>query len=95
MLDVQYTADPLDLDKPAMDAHAERPDKPLRLRVQPTLLRKSGDHVAWKGVAWSVNCPTVADAIAVRHALELFFARLADTGVAAVEAALTPVQVPE
>lgn len=90
MLDVQYTAEPVNLDRPAFEAQAERPDKPIRIRLQPTLLRKSGDHVAWKGVAWSVACPTAEEAIEVRQALELFFARLASHGIGVVKSALTP-----
>lgn len=79
-MDVSYTADPIDLDQPAHEAAEARPGKPIRLRVIPTLLRATGDYVAWRGVAWTVSCQTAAEAIEVRRALEAFFERLGDSG---------------
>lgn len=94
-VDITYSADVLDLDAPAYEAAAERPDKPLRLRVQPTLLRQragdasGGNHQAWPGVSWTVECRDAEEAIAVRDALRAFFGALGAYGPAAVQKALT------
>lgn len=88
-MDVSYTADPVDLDQPVIDVAAERPGKPIRIRVLPMLLRASSDYVAWKGVAWTVGCDSTAEAILVRRALEAFFERLGDSGPEAMIDLLT------
>ena len=93
-MEVTYSANVVDLDKPAFDAQAERPDRPIRLRIQPTLLRVSagdtvGNHRSWTGVSWSLECRTAEEAIGVRVALEAFFAAIAQHGTAAVGKALT------
>lgn len=93
-MEIKYSADAVDLDKAALDAQAERPAHPIRLRIQPTLLRlRSGDatpnHRSWSGVSWTLECPTAADAIAVREALQAFFAAVAYHGAGQIETALT------
>lgn len=94
MLQVQYTADQPDLDQPVHDAIAARPGQPVRVRVAPTLLQANGNHLAWKGVAWTVTAQTAEDAIAVRHALEAFFAALSTVGSERVIGALTAPETP-
>ena len=99
-MDVTYSANARDLDRPAFEAHAERPNRPIRLRLQPTLLRVKagqtlGNHRSWSGVSWTLECQTAEEAIAVRLALEAFFAALGVHGAAAVEAALTPATRPQ
>ena len=89
-MQVQYSAETLDLDKAVEEAQAERPDKPIRVRLQPALLRSDGAYVAWRGVAWSVACETPAEAIALRQALVAFFAAIGTHGIAAVTDILTP-----
>lgn len=93
-MEITYSADAVDLDRPAFEAQAERPDSPIRLRVQPTLLRvrpgeTGGNHRSWSGVSWAIECQTAEEAIAVRKALEAFFGALGRQGAVAVEAALT------
>lgn len=93
-MEITYSADTVDLDKSAFDAQAERPDRPLRLRIQPTLLRVApgetmGNHRSWQGVSWSLECRTAEEAIGVRVALEAFFGAVAQHGTTAVEKALT------
>ena len=94
-MQVAYSADQLDLDRPAHDAATERPNRPIRMRIAPTLLRVNpgetvGNHQSWKGVSWTLECRTPEEAIAVRRALEAFFVAIAQHGAGAVEKALTP-----
>lgn len=80
-MDVAYSAASRDeLDRPAYEAQAERPDKPVRLRIQPTLLRTEGQHQAWPGVSWTVECQDAEETIAVREALRAFFEALGVQG---------------
>jgi hypothetical protein len=90
---IDYSAEVLDLDQFALEAQQERPERPVRLRVQPTLLRQpegdAANHRAWPGVSWTLECQDAAEAIAVRKALEVFFTAIAQHGPRAVEKALT------
>ena len=93
-MEIKYSADVVDLDKPALDAQAERPGQTVRLRIQPTLVRlRPGDvtpnHRAWSGVSWSLECPTALDAIAVRQALQVFFQAIAQQGAEQIQTILT------
>lgn len=61
------------------EALAERPDKAVRVRVQPMILRTSGtryQYRGWKDVAWSVELTTVQEALEFTEALRAFFAAL-------------------
>jgi hypothetical protein len=93
-MDVIYSADAQDLDRVVWEAQAERPDRPIRVRLQPTLLRVKagqtlGNHRSWPGVSWMLECQTAEEAIAVRLAMEVFFGALARLGAEAVAATLT------
>lgn len=94
-MEVTYSAAAAqNLDQPAFAAQAERPDRPLRLRVQPTLLRQVpgesvGNHRSWSGVSWTLECENAEEAISVRVALQAFFSAIAQHGAERVEKALT------
>lgn len=93
-MDVSYSAGWRDVDQPAHDAAAERPNRPVRLRIQPTLLRASagkpmGNHKSWQGVSWSIECRSAQEAIEVRKAMQAFFTAIGVHGAPAVEKALT------
>lgn len=69
---------PEDQDALVHTAFAERPDKPLRLRLQPDIFRLNqrsarGRYDAWKGVHWTVELATPGEAVALKDALRLFF----------------------
>lgn len=93
-MQVIYSGTEIDLDQPAHEAELERPGQPVRLRVQPSILRKpagaAGGHRAWPGVSWMIECRDAQEAIAVREALHAFFTALTQHGAAAVQRALTP-----
>jgi hypothetical protein len=77
-MDVSYSAEHPDLDAPVLEAAAERPGEPIVVRVQPTIYRlragqRSGNQQVWTGVSWSARPKTVAEALALREALRLFF----------------------
>lgn len=78
-MEVLYSADTPDIDRPAHDAAAERGEKSVRLRLQPNLLR-GRNYIVWPGVSWVVECKDADDAIAVREALREFFALLKQCG---------------
>lgn len=93
-MEVSYSADVADLDRAAYEAQAERPDLPIRLRVQPTLLRSKpgqigGNHKSWPGVSWTLECKDAEEAIAIRDALRTFFLALSRVGPNQVETSLT------
>lgn len=92
-MDVNYSAALIDVDRAAREAEAERPGKPVHLRVQPTLMRtKSGgeaNHRSWSGVSWTLECGDASEAIAVRRAMEAFFTALERFGPDRVREALT------
>lgn len=76
------------------EAAAERPGKPIRLRLQPSVLRPRGSRAqyqAWRNLRWTIECDTPAEAFAFRDALRAFFAAMGRGGPEAVVAALAPV----
>ena len=94
MIQVSYSADVTDLDRPAHEAIAERAGKGSKLRLQPTLLRQpvgaeAANYISWPGVSWSVDVTTAEELIGIRTALEAFFQALGRQGVEAVTHRLT------
>jgi hypothetical protein len=87
-----FARDLADADRPITEAAEERPGKPIRVRVQPMILRRGGQYNAWKDVRWTLDCETPEEAFAVREAMRLFFAALASAGPHAVITLLTPHQ---
>jgi len=93
MVEIAYSVE-ADPDAPAYAAQAERPDRPIKLRVQPTLLRlRAGQggahHRAWHGVSWTIECRDAEEVLGVRDALAAFFRALVTEGPQAVQARLT------
>jgi hypothetical protein len=89
-MDVTYSADIGDLDQAVQDAQAERPGKPIKIRLQPTIFRlrgaeaTGGDHQAWKGVSWTLECQTAQEAIGLRETLRAFFTAVGAVGAGPV-----------
>lgn len=87
-MEVTYSAAVnLALDQPVHDAHAERPGKPIRIRLQPTIFRVRegrGQQQAWAGVSWILACQSPAEAIALREGLKVFFEAVTQLGPVAV-----------
>jgi hypothetical protein len=74
-------------------AAAERPGQPLKLRVQPTLLRheagrKSAHYGSWKNLHWTLMLNSVDEGRAVREALSTFFFLIGHLGVYKLRARL-------
>src|SRR5262245_66571929 len=86
---------PVDLDAIIQEAAAEREGKPIRIRLQPMILRaapnRGGQYQAWKDVRWTIECDAPDEAFALRDAMRAFFAALGRGGPEAVIAALTPI----
>jgi hypothetical protein len=72
-----FTRDLTDYRRPLREALRERPGKPLKLRLQPTLLRRTASgqvqYRAWPGIRWAIEATTVAEATACCEALRAFF----------------------
>jgi hypothetical protein len=88
----EFAQDLVDPDQPVRDAFTERPGKPLKIRVQPMLLRATGgkgQYQAWKQVRWTLDCDSPAEALAVKAALRAFFEAMVTHGPEAVHAALS------
>lgn len=82
-MQTDYSRDLVDPDQALHDAADERPGKPIRLRIHPTILRKAphgGQYQPWKGVSWMLDCESPEEAIAFREALRLFFTTLNQQG---------------
>lgn len=91
------------IDQPVIEAALERPGLPIRLRIQPTILRVTdvtkgpesrADHRSWKGLSWLVSCDTVEEASAVRKVLEVFFQQVGTYGPVRTTLALETAGVP-
>jgi len=81
-MQTSYSADVEHIDAPLEDAANERqPGETIRIRLQPSLFRRQlGQHRMWKGVSWTVDCQDLAEAVALREALQAFFAAVARVG---------------
>jgi hypothetical protein len=86
----EFVRDLKDQNRPIEEAHADRPGKPLKIRIQPMILT-ARQYRAWRDVRWTLECDTPAEAFAVRDTMRVFFTALASRGPAAVAAALAAV----
>jgi hypothetical protein len=84
----EFARDLKDQDRPIAEAYADRPGKPLKIRIQPMILT-ARQYRAWKDVRWTLDCDTPAEAFAVRDAMRLFFEALTSCGPAPVSATLS------
>lgn len=77
MVEINYSADVDHIDEPVIEAEAEQPGKPIRIRIQPSIFRKvegqQGQHKSWQGVSWVLECANAKETIQVREALRAFF----------------------
>jgi hypothetical protein len=84
----EFIRDLADKDGPIAAAAKERDGKPIRLRIQPMVLRavkgRGAQYHAWKDVRWTVECDSPAEAYAVRDALLAFFPALSRAGAKTV-----------
>lgn len=92
----EFARDLADPDQPIHDALKERPGKPLKIRIQPMILRttapgKSPQYVGWRDERWTLDCDSVAEAFAVRDAMRAFFETLGRLGPSAVHQALSAI----
>lgn len=96
-MQVNYSADVSTIDQPPYDAKAERPDKPIRIRIPLLLFRLragatpgNGSYRTWNDVSWILECQSVEEALRVRDTLQLFFAWVGKDGIDTVHSYLTP-----
>lgn len=75
-------------------AMAERPGKSIRIRIQPMILRGTGNYSSWKDVRWSLDLDDATEAHQVREAMRVFFHGLTTAGPDAVTAALARLEKP-
>lgn len=83
------TASIAPIDQPLEFAATERPGQPIRLRVQPAILRKlEGKDVqnfqAWKNLHWMIELVDVGEGRMFREALSAFFLIAGSQGIGAV-----------
>lgn len=80
------------IDHALEQAAIERPGEPLRIRVQPAILRKpegkTGNFKAWKNLHWMIQLATVDEGRAFREALNAFFFVAAQQGIGSVHQTL-------
>jgi hypothetical protein len=81
------TARVYDPDEGIREVVAERPGT-IKIRVQPTLLRKDGQYRNWQDVRWLLECDSADEAFAARDAMRVFFEVMTRCGPTAVRAAL-------
>jgi hypothetical protein len=79
-------------DTPIREALAERPGKPVKIRIQPAIWRLVGDtrgqYRAWREVSWMIECENAEEALALRDVMRAFFLKLGEEGPHAIEARL-------
>jgi hypothetical protein len=93
ILTVAVISSVIPIDQTIEEAARERPGLPIRIRVQPTVLRqaegKTGTHYAsWRNLHWTIEVPDLVEARQLREALSAFFYVAAQRGVAAAHDAL-------
>ncbi|HKB39433.1 MAG TPA: hypothetical protein VKD72_23555 [Gemmataceae bacterium] len=95
----EYGRDLSDQNRPIRDAWAERPGKPIRIRIQPAIFRlvkgRSSQYKVWPNIHWTLECERPEEAYQLREALRLFFDTTNRTGgLDAVVRALRAVEAP-
>ena len=94
-MQTEFAGDRVGPDEQILETVAERPGKPIRLRIQPMVLRtvagKGGQYHAWRDVRWTLECDSAEEVFATREAMYAFFNALSRGGVKAVQAALESV----
>jgi len=100
-MQTEYSGDPVfDVDQPVYEAVKERKGRPIRIRLQPQILRtregegyttSSAYYQFWKEVRWTIECGTPKEVFQLRDALRAFFKALGRGGVKATMAALDTV----
>jgi len=84
------------VDQSIIDAIEERPGEPIRIRLQPTVLRfREGDprasYQAWKDLHWLVELDDLDEVRALREGLAAFFWIAGQHGIGAVRDKLADV----
>lgn len=82
-MEAEFSRDLVDANQPILDAMAERPGKPVKLRIQPMILY-GRQYQAWRDVRWTLEFESPEEAFATRDAMRAFFAALVRQGPAAV-----------
>lgn len=70
---------PTDPDEILRETAAERGGI-VRLRLQPMILDKDGQYRGWRQVRWTLECDSIAEALATKDALRAFFTALTHLG---------------
>ena len=87
------------VDQAVEEAAKERPGLPIRIRIQPAVLRKSEGKTAnfqsWRNLHWMVSVADVMEAKQLREALSAFFFIASQRGVSTVHQALLSMIAPE
>jgi uncharacterized protein CbrC (UPF0167 family) len=81
-----------DPDKLIRDAAAERPGQAIKLRLQPMVLRATGQYQGWKQTSWTMECDNAAEVLTMRDAMQTFFETLGRVGPRAVQEVLKGLQ---
>jgi hypothetical protein len=91
-MQAEFYRDLADENQPVRDAFDERPGKPIKLRIQPSIFRKSagprGQYRYWQDVIWNVECDTPEEVLELKDALRVFFQAITQFGPAAVQSEL-------
>lgn len=85
---VQVTSSLAPIDLPIEEAARERPGEPIRIRLQPSILRHeagrpSPHYGAWRQLHWNITVGTLDEARALREALSAFFHVAQSEGITA------------
>lgn len=92
---MQITATVTRADQPIRDAIEERPGLPIRIRVQPTILRQEGDenrasYKPWKDVHWIIEAENLDEVRLLRESLAAFFWIASQGGIGVLYEKLVP-----
>jgi hypothetical protein len=87
-MEAEFSRDLVDPNQPILDAMAERPGKPVKLRIQPMILY-GRQYNAWKDVRWTLEFESPDEVFATRDAMRAFFTALVKKGPLVVTRLLT------